>query len=150
MMKTAQHEQYMLRAIELARQNPRAPFAALLVDVRSRQVMAEGLNRSDQNPTWHAEIDVINQYARTGDRDWHGLRLYTTAEPCCMCQGAIMWAGIGEVVFGTRLTMLQSLGWPQIDLRAADIVVRTPFARCELLGGVLSEQCDQLFINALK
>ena len=31
------------------------------------------------------------------------LVLYTTAEPCPMCQGAISWSGIGTVVSGTSI-----------------------------------------------
>ena len=27
-----------------------------------------------------------NDYARLRGTDWHELTLYTTAEPCCMCQ----------------------------------------------------------------
>jgi len=25
--------------------------------------------------------------------------LYTSAEPCCMCAGAVYWTGIGRVVY---------------------------------------------------
>ena len=76
------------------------------------------------------------------------MRLYTTAEPCCMCQGAILWAGIPEVVFGTSISTLQRLGWHQIDIPAEEVVRRTPFAECALIGGVLEHECDELFVAA--
>jgi tRNA(adenine34) deaminase len=39
-----------------------------------------------------------------------GLVLYTTAESCPMCQAAILWSGIGTVVFGSSIRFLQQQG----------------------------------------
>jgi tRNA(Arg) A34 adenosine deaminase TadA len=143
------HELYMRRAIELARTNPACPFGAVLVDRRSGAIVAEGLNRSDENPTWHGEIDVINRLAANSpEQDWSELELYTTAEPCPMCQSAILWAGIPRVIFGTSIRRLQELGWKQIDIMAEEVVRRTPFLKCQLTGGVLEEECDELFRRA--
>jgi tRNA(Arg) A34 adenosine deaminase TadA len=113
--------------------------------------MAEGLNRWRENPTWHGEIDAINRCAagRPGVR-WSDLCLYTTAEPCCMCQGAILWAGIPEVVYGTSIRTLKRLGWRQIDIEAEEVTRRTPSARCTLTGGILERECDGLFREALR
>jgi tRNA(adenine34) deaminase len=144
------HETYMRRAIAIARRNPRAPFGAVLIDGRTGQIAAEGLNRGGENPTWHGEIDAINRCAADHpDIEWPALRLYTTAEPCCMCQGAILWAGIGLVVFGTSIRRLQELGWKQIEIPAEEVVRRTPFADCRLIGGVLPSECDRLFQEAV-
>ena len=89
------------------------PFGAVLVDRRSGEIVARGHNRSNENPTFHGEIDVINRLASqaNGEIDWASLVLYTTAEPCPMCQGAIEWAGIGHVVYGTSIETLERLGW---------------------------------------
>jgi tRNA(Arg) A34 adenosine deaminase TadA len=145
------HEPYMRRALEIAHRNPDAPFGALLVDRETGRIVAEGLNRWQENPTWHGEIDAINRCAADcPDVTWSGLRLYTTAEPCCMCQGAILWAGIPEVVFGTSIRTLQRLGWNQIDLRAEEVTRRAPFAPCTLFGGVLELECDALFQAAVR
>jgi tRNA(Arg) A34 adenosine deaminase TadA len=109
------------------------------------------VNRWQENPTWHGEIDVINRCARENPGvNWSALRLYTTAEPCCMCQGAILWAGIPEVVFGTSIRTLTRLGWNQIDIRAEEVTRRTPFAQCTLVGGILGPDCDALFQAALR
>jgi tRNA(Arg) A34 adenosine deaminase TadA len=136
----------MRLALEIARRNPQAPFGALLVDRRTGRVVAEGLNRWQESPTWHGEIDAINRCAAESPGvKWSELRLYTTAEPCCMCQGAILWAGIPEVVFGTSIRTLKRLGWNQIEIGADEVARRTPFARCTLIGGVLESECDALF-----
>ena len=54
-------------------------------------------------------------------------------------------AGIGTVVFGTDIPTLVRQGWSQIDIRAEEVVRRTPFADCRLVGGVLRDECDALF-----
>ena len=145
------HERFMRRAIALAATSPSAPFAAVLVDIGSNGIVAEGINRHSENPTWHGEIDAINRCAALGqDVNWAALRLYTTAEPCCMCQGAILWAGIPEVVFGTSIRTLKGMGWKQIDISAEEVARRTPFAPCHLIGGVLEAECDMLFRRAMR
>lgn len=145
------HEQHMRRALDIASRNPEAPFGACLVDSRTGQVVAEGLNRWRENATWHGEIDAINRCAaETPGVIWSRLRLYTTAEPCCMCQGAILWTGIPEVVFGTSIRTLKRLGWNQIGIPAEEVARRTPFASCKLIGGILERECDALFQAAVR
>ena len=144
------HLNYMQRAIEVARGNSACPFGAILVDRNSGEIVAEGINRTHTNPTWHGELDAINRYATAHVNPiWSTLDLYTTAEPCPMCQAAILWAGIPRVIYGTSIDKLKSLGWKQIDIPAEEIVRRTPFAKCEILGGILQFECDQLFREAL-
>lgn len=77
------------------------------------------------------------------------LILYTTAEPCPMCQGAILWSGMETVVFGTSIRSLQKLGYRQIDILAEEVVRRSPAWKCTILGGVLEEACDALFELAM-
>lgn len=145
------HEKYMRMAIAVASRDQAAPFGAILVHRPTGEVVGEGLNRWQENPTWHGEIDAINRFAAgKAQVPWSDLCLVTTAEPCCMCQSAVLWAGIPEVVFGTSIRSLQQFGWNQIDIRAAEVVRRTPFALCKLTRGVLESQCDALFREAMR
>jgi len=144
------HGSHMQRAIELGRQNPKAPFGCVLVDRRVDRVVASGINQSAINPTLHGEIAAVNDYVARGLSDWDQLTLYTTAEPCCMCQGAILWAGIREVVYGTSITRLRALGWRQVDLSASEIVARSWDPGVVILGGVRAAECDELFADAKK
>jgi tRNA(adenine34) deaminase len=143
------HRQYMGFAIELARKNPEAPFGAILVDSKTGKIMAEGINRWRENPVLHGEIDAIMKLGQlSAEVPWSQLALYTTAEPCCMCMGAVLWTGIGTVVFGTSIATLIRLGWKQIDISAAEVLRRCHSASCELVPGVLEEECDALFRSA--
>ena len=145
------HEKYMRRAIELAGNVPELPFAAVIVDQDTGEVVSEGWNKSSINPTWHGEIDAINQMAEAGC-DWKvtPLALYTTAEPCPMCQGAIHWTGIETVVFGSSIRFLQQLGWKQIDILAEEVAQRTPFSKCTFISDVLEDECNSMFESTSK
>ena len=146
----AEDERYMRRAIRVARNVPKHPFGAVLVDQKKGTVIAEGWNRSVHNPTWHGEMDAINKCAASHQRiDWTSLTLYTTAEPCAMCQGAVAWTGIGRVVFGSSIPFLKSLNWWAIDIRADELARRAQFRQCTVVGGVLEEECNKLFRTAL-
>lgn len=139
----------MRRAIELAEHNRQFPFGAVITESGSETILAEGWNRGSENPTWHGEIVAINDFfSREQQPETESLTLYTTAEPCPMCQSAIHWAGIDRVVYGTSIPTLISLGFQQISLRASDIQCRAPFQECELTGGLLKEECDRLFKQA--
>ena len=143
-------ERYMRRAIRLAGNVPKYPFGAILVDEKKDVVVAEGWNRSVHNPTWHGEMDAINKCAASRPKiDWTSLTLFTTAEPCAMCQGAVAWSGIRRVVFGSSIPFLKSLNWWAIDIRAEEISRLSPFRECTVVGGVLEEECNQLFRRAL-
>ncbi|CAA9447878.1 MAG: hypothetical protein AVDCRST_MAG37-2021 [uncultured Rubrobacteraceae bacterium] len=104
------HERYMRRAVEVARGNLDAPFGCVIADRETGEVLAEGLNKAERNPISHGEIDaIIHLSAARPEVDWTRLVLYTTAEPCPMCSGAILWCGIPRVVFGTSIQTLKRL-----------------------------------------
>lgn len=149
-LSLSDHEIYLQEAIEMAKQNANAPFGAVLVDQRTGEVVARGHNQSMRNPTLHGEIVAINNYSSQGGTDWERLTLYSTAEPCCMCQGAILWANIPEVVYGTSIEQLKQLGWRQIDIPAPEVISRSWNPKVSILGGILGDQCDQLFQEALQ
>ena len=145
-MSSLPHEQFIRRAIELAANVPDFPFGAVIVDRTTGEIVAEGWNKTFINPTWHGEIDALNRLAEHGTKiAGRQLVLYTTAEPCPMCTGAILWSGIKTVVYGTSIRHLQSLGWRQIDILADEVIRRSPTWKCEVVGGVLEQECNALF-----
>jgi tRNA(Arg) A34 adenosine deaminase TadA len=141
----------MRQAIALAKQVPRLPFGAVIVRRATGEIVAEGFNRSSESPTFHGEIDAINRCAAAHSSiDWTDLDLYTTAEPCPMCQSAIEWAGIATVYYGTSIPYLKDRGWWQIDIRAEEVARRTPFRQTKIVGGILESECNPLFDDAPK
>jgi len=140
------HERFMRRAIEIARRNPDAPFGCVIVDGRTGEIVAEGLNDAEKSPILHGETAaVMDPFDRRPDADPSNLVLYTTAEPCPMCSGAILWSGIPRVVLGTRLDTLKKFGRPLIDLPSEEVSRRASFGGFEVTYGVLEAECDALF-----
>ena len=102
------HEAFMRRAIELARQgvedNRGGPFGCVIV--KNGEIVGEGYNQvtSSNDPTAHAEITAIR--AACGNLNSFQLTsctVYTSCEPCPMCLGAIYWARPAAIYFaGTR------------------------------------------------
>jgi tRNA(adenine34) deaminase len=143
-----QHERYMRLAIEEARMNPGHPFGAVIVRPQTAEVMARGVNDTRANPTLHGEIACMNDYVRRhGNRGWPQLMLYTTGEPCPMCMSALVWAGIGGVVFATSIDGIRRAGIEQINITARTVIEQSPFYNGALLGGVLSPETDRMFLD---
>lgn len=85
-------EYYMKIAIDLAKTNPRAPFAALIVDNKTGEILSKGLNTSKVNPTFHGEMVAINNCVKKHPHvDWSQVTLYYRRAlldvPKCCCLG---------------------------------------------------------------
>ncbi len=135
----------MEMAIDAARNVPRRPFGAVIADPDSGELICRGWNRSDVNPIWHGEIDAMNRLHEGPARDPSALILYSTAEPCVMCLGAILWSGINTIVFGTSVETLMRLGFKQFRVSANELIEKSFNTECQLIGGVLERECDRLF-----
>jgi tRNA(Arg) A34 adenosine deaminase TadA len=61
-----------------------------------------------------------------------------------MCSGAIIWCGIGRIVYAASLAELATK-IDQIMLTSADVAAAATFAPVEITGGVLSEEAMALF-----
>jgi guanine deaminase len=92
-----EHEQFMRRAIELAREavdeNRGGPFGCVVV--KDGEIIAEGSNQvtSTNDPTAHAEVVAVREACRNlNSFQLEGCSVYTSCEPCPMCLGAIYWA----------------------------------------------------------
>jgi tRNA(Arg) A34 adenosine deaminase TadA len=135
---------FMQLAIDEAAQAV-SPFGSVIV--KDGEVLAQGHNRThaDRDPTAHGEMVAIRAFlGQHGPEALKGTTLYTSGEPCCMCMGAIIWCGIGRVVFATSIAQLAArIG--QIMLTAEDIAAKAPFASIDVTGGVLAEDAIRLF-----
>ena len=92
------HEYYLRRAIEVSKQSRAAgntPFGALLVDAEGNILMEQqNIEITEHICTGHAETTLAARASQAYSREFLShCTLYTTAEPCAMCAGAIYWAG---------------------------------------------------------
>jgi tRNA(Arg) A34 adenosine deaminase TadA len=98
-------KQPMELALLLAEQNvireTGGPFAAVLVN-EDGEVAAVGVNLvvPEQNPTLHGEmVALILGSGKECNFDLSRFTLFSSAEPCAMCAGAIHWAGVCKVYY---------------------------------------------------
>lgn len=107
---------YMKMAIGEAYRGIRAgdggPFGAVIV--KDGRVVAKGhnevLRRADA--TCHGEVMAIRRASKKlGTHNLSGCEIYTTGEPCPMCLGAIMWAGIDKVYYGCNIEDTELIGF---------------------------------------
>ncbi len=110
------HLFYLERAVAVSRQareHGNTPFGALLVDQEGNILMEqENIELSDRVCTGHAETSLAARASKEYSKEFlWDCTLYTTAEPCAMCSGAIYWANIGRVVYGmTEARLLELTG----------------------------------------
>lgn len=141
---------HLERAIErslVSRQQGKHPFAALVVASGGR-VLAEAGNNSlppDGDPTQHAELRAAQMAARSvGAETLSGATLYSSAEPCAMCAGAIYWCGIGRVVYALSEHRLLELTGSHPENPTFSLPCREVFARgqrrVEVVGPCLEEE----------
>ena len=77
------------------------------VVVKNDQVVGEGVSAvlTVPDPTAHGEVQALRDAARRlGTSRLTGCHLYTTFQPCPMCETAAYWAGIERVYVGESVT----------------------------------------------
>lgn len=135
---------FMRLAIEEAAKGD-FPFGAVIT--RDGAVKASGRNMGIQanDPTAHGEMVAIRRFvADHPSSELAGATLYTSGEPCPMCMSAIIWCGIGRVVYAASIEQLSKrIG--QIMLTSQRVADAAPFADIEITGGVMAEEALALF-----
>lgn len=105
------------------------------------QIIAAAHNRREQGSFLaHAEVLAMEEACRVlGTRRLTGCTLYVTLEPCPMCAGAMVMAGLSKCVFGAFDEKQGCCG--SVYLLTEDPAF---YHRVETVGGVLEEECKAL------
>ena len=126
------------------------PFGAVLVD-EQRHVLLEAENgyMPSRDRTGHAErLLATKACIMFGTEVLAKATLYSSAEPCAMCAGAIYWAGIGRVVYGLSEARLRGVTGnhpenPTLDLPCRE-VFRSGQRATEVAGPLLEDEAEAL------
>ena len=137
------HITYMQAAIEEAKKAQNlgeVPIGAVIV--KDGEIIARGYNlrETSQLTNAHAEmIAIAKANEMVGSWRLEDCTLYVTLEPCPMCAGAIVQSRIPTVVFGAHDPKGGCCG------TIYNLLDESKFNhRCELVSGVLEEECGQL------
>lgn len=85
------------------------PFGAVIVSEQDEVLAEAWCNTTETGDcTGHAETNAVRQVSPHVSREVLArATLYSSAEPCVMCAGAIFWSNIGRVVFGIDAVRLR-------------------------------------------
>lgn len=133
-----------------SRHKGRHPFAALVANENGEVIAVAGNNSMPPggDPTQHAELAAAALAARTLPPERLArCTLYSSAEPCCMCAGAIYWCNIGRVVYGLSERRLLALTGAHPENPTLSLPCRQVFASgqrsVEVLGPLLEDEAAQ-------
>lgn len=148
------HEAFMAMAIAEARSGAASgeqPFGSVVVCDGEVVVRSRSLKVARCDPTAHSELLAISSACRNlGRRRLSEAVFYSTCEPCPMCLGALLNAGVMRLVLGARVADIALTGEQAFDFR--DYSVES-FAKLvgwdlELTTGILHEECVALYNEA--
>ena len=131
-------EFYMQRALDEAQAALEAgeiPIGAIIVCKDRILSRAHNLTETLCDVTAHAEMQAITAAANAlGGKYLTDCTLYVTVEPCVMCAGAIGWARIPRIVYGTA------------DVKRGFYLYapKAMHPKAKVIGGVLEDECREL------
>ena len=134
-----QHDEQMMRKAlaeaELAGKEGEIPIGAVIECGGRIIARAHNLTETLCDVTSHAEMQAITSAANMlGGKYLQGCTLYVTVEPCVMCAGAIGWAQVSRLVYGTAD---EKRGYRRF---APDAL----HPKCTVTSGVLEDECRSL------
>jgi tRNA(Arg) A34 adenosine deaminase TadA len=144
---------FLRRSFDVARRSMthgNHPFGAILVDENGRMLLeAENGYMPAHDGTAHAERLLATEACRTLPADVRAqATMYSSAEPCAMCAGAIYWAGIGRLVYGLSEHRLRDFTGNHPENPTLDLPCRTVFAsgqrQTEVVGPLLEDEAAAL------
>ena len=134
-----------------AREGGDHPFGCLLADAEGNVLMEQGngFTSEGHDRTAHAEKLLASRAAKAYDTAFlQTCTLYTSAEPCAMCSGALYWAAIGRVVFGQTEKDLKAQTGAHEENPTLDLPCHIVFAAgqrpTEIVGPLLEAEASQL------
>lgn len=151
------HDAFLRRSFDVARrarEHGNHPFGAVLVSSQGDLLIeTENGYMPGRDMTAHAERLLATRASRElGAEILADCTLYTSAEPCAMCAGAIYWVGIGRVVFGLSERRLKVITNNHSENPTLDLPCRIVFAAgqrpVEVMGPLLEDEAAALHADA--
>lgn len=143
---------FMLVAIdeaELSLREGNCGFGAAIVKDGEIVARSHDTEKTDCDPTAHAELTAIRKAAILMGRRLTGCQIVSTHEPCPMCATAIVWSGIETVVYGFSIREALQQGRNRIDLPCREIFERAGKS-IAIHEDVLHERCSVLYNDEVR
>ena len=129
---------YMKMALEEAARafdEDEVPVGAVVVSKGRVIARAHNLTETLTDVTAHAEMQAVTAAANyLGGKYLNECAIYVTVEPCVMCAGALGWAQLGRLVYGTSD---EKRGFQRFAPKALH-------PKTEVIQDVMAEECSAL------
>lgn len=129
---------YMKMALEEAARafdEDEVPVGAVVVCKGRVIARAHNLTETLTDVTAHAEMQAVTAAANyLGGKYLNECAIYVTVEPCVMCAGALGWAQLGRLVYGTSD---EKRGFQRFAPKALH-------PKTEVIQDVMAEECSAL------
>ena len=142
---TGQDGRYLQQAIawsRTARDRGNRPFGAVIVSSGGDVLVEAYCNTTETGDcTGHAETNAVRKATKQVSREvLNDATLYSSAEPCVMCAGALHWTQLQKLVFGAS------------DLQRGYSLVSTPLLhpKTEVIKDVRKTECKELIDQFFK
>ena len=129
-----------------SRQAGNHPFASILVGPDGTVLMTQhNAYLPDHDMTGHAERVLMTRASTTLPMELlKECTIYTSAEPCAMCTGAIYWAGLKRLVYGMSEAKIKEITGKHSENPTLDLPCRVVFAagqrHVEVIGPMLEDE----------
>ena len=137
------HSRHMRAALEQAKaalECGEVPVGAAIVCGGSVIALAHNEREALGDPTAHAEVLALRRAAKAlGRRRLDGCTLYVTLEPCPMCAGAIIMAGVDCVYYGADDPQAGCAGSVYALPEDPAFGRKTP-----CMGGLMAQECREM------
>jgi tRNA(adenine34) deaminase len=144
-MAAVDHEPFMREALELAAVADReGDMGVGSVVVKDGRIVGRGRNRirTRRDPNIHAETEALADALKNlGTDSLAGCTVYATMEPCPMCAGALLNAGVLHWVLGGRF---KAVGRTDLGQYSVENFARFMEANVTVTTGVLQDECQAL------
>jgi tRNA(Arg) A34 adenosine deaminase TadA len=147
MFEEKDYEKFMEIAFEEAKlslKEGNKGFGAIIIKNNKNIAQSHDTEITENDPTAHAEINVIKKASKSLGRELQNCILMSTHEPCPMCMTAIIWSKISELVYSVSIEDSLKQGRNMFDIRSEEMKLRSN-ANISIKEGILKQKCSILY-----
>ncbi|MEY4448732.1 MAG: Guanine deaminase [Pseudomonadota bacterium] len=139
-----------IRMSAVARARGNRPFGAVVISKQGELLAEAYCNTTETGDcTGHAETTAVRMLSPKHSRSILAeATLYSSAEPCVMCAGAIFWSGIQRVIYGIDAERLRVFRGELLEQKDAELSCRDVFNASshpiECIGPALIHDASQV------
>jgi len=126
--------------------NTGGPFGAAVFEKLTGRLISIGVNFvvREKKSILHAEVvAIIRAQNKIREFDLSSFELFSSVEPCAMCQGAIYWAGIKKIVYASGEKAAIDIGFDE-GIKPMDWQEKYKTKGIEVISGIKETESNEV------